>query len=434
MSGIARRHRGALDWLYERQSLGIAPGLARVEKLLSAVGQPHRAFDSVHVAGTNGKGSVAALLAEALRLSGRRVGLYTSPHLVEFGERVRVDGEQISHSATADLVDRLHDVTNTLDRAGDAPTFFELCTALALMHFEQRGVSWAVVEAGMGGALDATNVLRPKLAIITNVGLDHTSFLGDDLRSIATEKAGIVKPGVPVVTAARGDALAVIEQQAANRDAPLAVVGRDYVFEENGEGELSISHNGGERRTYRVGLPGTHQIENAAVVVASCDVLSRRAVEIDAAALQQALATTRLPGRLESIRRNGMTVIIDGAHNTDAAEAVAAYLSRRGEAFDLVVGFSRDKDWPAILGRLTPLAGRVWGVPIRSPRSLSPTEIGRFMPPRAQFETATSFERAWQRAVEEGSKSMLVAGSLFLAGEARAILTGMDLTEVGGSQ
>ncbi len=385
------------------------------------------------MAGTNGKGSVATILAECLRLSGRRTGLYTSPHLVEFGERIRVDGAQITHEETADLIETLRGVIDTMDREGRPPSYFEICTALAFVHFERRGASWCVVEAGMGGSSDATNVLTPELAIITNVGLDHVAFLGHDLESIAMEKSGIVKQGVPVVTAARGEALAVIEREAAARDADVVVVGRDYLPEMAEPGEVSISHRGRARR-YRVGLQGRHQAENAALVVAGCDVLGGESVQIADADVRRALATTRLPGRLETVQRDGVTATIDGAHNQEAVGAVVDHLSRSAETYDLIVGFSRDKDWPAMLALLTPLARRVWGVPIRSPRSLDPAALRSALPPDLRFQTADSFEQAWRCILTEGSDRVLVTGSLFLAGEAIATLTGRDLSEVGGSQ
>jgi dihydrofolate synthase/folylpolyglutamate synthase len=427
------RYRRALEWLHDRQGLGVTPGLQRVEALLASVGRPEKSFRTVHVGGTNGKGSVATLLAEGLRLSGRRTGLYTSPHLVEFGERIRVDGDPIAHGETADLTEHLRAVIETLDRNGRPPTYFEICTALAFMHFERRGVSWAVVEAGMGGASDATNVVMPELAIITNVGLDHTAFLGDELGLIALEKSGIVKRGVPIVTAARGEALAVIEREAETRNAEVIVVGRDYLPEIAETGELSISHRG-EVRRYRVALEGRHQMENATLVVAGCDVLRRESVDIAEPEVRRALAATTVPGRLETMQRDGVTVTVDGAHNREAVEAVADHLSETGETYDLIVGFSRDKDWPAMLDRLVGLAGRVWGVPIRSPRSVDPDEIKSALPPNVPFETAEGFEQAFERALTGGSKRVLVTGSLFLAGEAIATLTDRDLSEVGGSQ
>lgn len=432
MTDVGQHYKTALDWLYARQPLGIEPGLERVLALLSSLDEPHRAFRSVHVAGTNGKGSVVTLLARALQLSGHRTGMYTSPHLVSFGERVQVAGEPMARKGAADLLDRLRAITEELDHEGTSATFFEICTAMAFAYFKDREVSWAVVEAGMGGGLDATNVLQPELAIVTNVSRDHTGFLGEDVRTIAKEKAGIAKPGIPLVTAAHGEALGVIEECVRRQGGSTVVVGDDYRFGAR-HGKLQIWHDGDER-TFDVGPVGDHQIENAAIVVAAGDQLARMGVDIDPEAMSQALATTTIPGRLESVHRDGVDAVVDGAHNVVAVEAVIRHLSATEKVFDLVIGFSRDKDWADMLSRLTRLVGRVWAVPIRSPRSLDPTEIGRALPRHIPFETATDFERAWQRVVESGSENVLVTGSLFLAGEAIAFLTDRDLSEVGGTQ
>lgn len=420
----------ALAWLYSRQSLGIEPGLARIEALLASIGNPHVAFRSVHIAGTNGKGSVSAMLSRALALSGHRTGLYTSPHLVSFRERIRIDGVPISRPDTARLTNRLRAVANDLDRSGLAPTFFELCTALAFAHFAEQGVSWAVVEAGMGGGLDATNVLEPALAVITNVTRDHTAFLGDDVRDIAAEKAGIAKSGVPVVTASEGIALEVIERLVSQRGGVVIAIGDDYRVDP-GSTDLVISDDRRQRR-FEVGMAGAHQLCNAAIVVAACDLLLASGEAIDSEALRQALADTLVPGRLESLETGGIEVLIDGAHNLAAAEAITSHLA--GSDYDLVVGFSRDKEWPEMLQSLASVARRVWGVPIRSPRSLDPYEMAGALPDGIPFEAAADFSAAWERILHSRPERVLVTGSLFLAGEARAVLTGADLSEVGGSQ
>jgi dihydrofolate synthase/folylpolyglutamate synthase len=258
-------YEDALAWLYARQALGIKLGLAKVERLLAALGDPHLRFKAVHVAGTNGKGSVARLMAETLRRAGYRTGLTTSPHLVSFVERVEVDGTPIPAADVASGLARVKAAVEPLDAAGEPPTFFECVTALAFLHFARSGVQWAVVEAGMGGRLDATNVLAPQLTIITNVDLDHTAHLGPTLADIAWEKAGIMKPGVPLVTGASGQALFVLKARSHDLRVPMSVLGEDYQLVPE-QDELIVLRPNGEAH-YAVGLAGQHQRRHAALVV-----------------------------------------------------------------------------------------------------------------------------------------------------------------------
>lgn len=421
-----------MGWLNDRQGLGIAPGLDRMEALLDLLGSPHDHYRTIHVAGTNGKGSVAAILASAIQLSGHHTGLYTSPHVVEFNERIRVDGEAISPEDLATLLAGLRGKVETLDADDVQPTFFEITTAASLTHFSEEEVDWAVVEAGMGGRGDATNVIRPELAIITNVSLEHTEFLGHDHTSIAREKAGIIDPGTPVVTAADGEALEVIRREAADRGSQLTVIGEDYTYQ-FADRELVVQGPNGPFRS-RLGMAGSYQHENATVAVAACDVLRSRGLDVSEQALQQALARTSLRGRMETFDDEGTRVTIDGAHNPAAARRLSESVTETGRVFDLIVGFSADKDWPKILNHLTPLTRRVWGVPIRSTRSLDPAKMIEYIPANVEFTVSSCFEEAYRRARATGAREVLVTGSLFLAGEARAVMTGHDLSEIGGSQ
>lgn len=425
-------YEAALAWLYERQPLGIELGLERMEALAAALDRPQLAFRSIHVAGTNGKGSVATFLAAALQHSGERTGLYTSPHLVEFTERFRIDGRQMPRAQLSPLVDELRAVTAELEETGAAATFFELCTTAAFVYFRRQGVDWAVIEAGMGGARDATNIVQPALTLITNVSDDHAAFLGDDVAAIAAEKAGIIKPGVPLVTAARGEALAVLRQRCREVGSPIVVVGEDYRVATGGKG-LHVVHEGTESH-YELAAAGQYQIENSALTVAGCDVLRRSGVDIPPAALSRALAETTLSGRLEVLDVDGTEVVLDGAHNLAAARALRRYLDDRDLDCHLIVGFSADKDWAAMLRLWLPRARGVHAVRTRSSRSLDPARVGDTVPDGLLFAAAPSFETAWHGARAAGARTVVVAGSLFLVGEARAFLTGQDLGEVGGAQ
>lgn len=417
---------GGIAWLDSRQQLGITPGLSRVQALLTAAGNPQDAYRSVHIAGTNGKGSVATYLASALQRSGIRTGLFTSPHLTDVTETISVDGQPISTGQLTDLADELRPSTTDLDKTGDPPTYFELLTVLALIWFRDVGVDWAVVEAGMGGRLDSTNTLQPQLTVITNVTEDHTDYLGGDISSIAAEKAGIVKPGVPLVTAARGEALTVIKNTATSLRVPMIVVGEDYQTVPTGDGFRVDTRTG--VRQYILAARGEHQVENAAVAVASCDVLTASGVNIPSAAVEETLAEVTLPCRIETFHLDGVRVILDGAHNLAGARSLRRYLDTLGVSFDLIVGFSSNKDWPAMVEQWVPVARRIIAVSIRSPRSLDPSLVGNQVPDGLPFTAASGFQTAWLDVLESGARDILVAGSLFLVGEARSHLINMTAT------
>lgn len=437
----------ALVWLYGRQALGIKLGLGKVERLLTAIGDPQSTFFSVHVAGTNGKGSVTRMLAETLRRSGHVTGCTTSPHLVSFTERIEVNCQTISKDEVASGLLRLRGPVADLDAAEEPPTFFEIVTALAFLYFRDKGVEWAVVETGMGGRLDATNVLRPHLTIITNVALDHQQYLGDTVAEIAWEKAGIMKPGVPCVTAARGDALVVIKARSQELRCPMSIIGIDYhIAPSHGPGPLSLVRPNGESH-YEVGLAGGHQHENAAVVVAAVDALRQEGVHLPEQALRGALRETAHPGRLQSFEFQArdidpaagdrpITILIDGAHNPAAGQALRqALFDLQWRGFDLIAGSLADKPWQETIDPWLAPCARLWAVPVRNPRTLNPEALaaaGREAGVRS--EVAPDVEAALQAAIAAGANRILVAGSLFLAGEAIALLTGRELEEIRGTQ
>ncbi len=431
----------ALAWLYARQALGIKLGLAKVERLLAALGDPHRKFKSVHVAGTNGKGSVARMLAETLRRAGYKTGLTTSPHLVSFVERIEVDGAPVAKRDVAAGLARIKAAVADLDAAGEPPTFFECVTALAFLHFANAGVAWAVVETGMGGRLDATNVLQPELTIITNVDIDHTAHLGPTLADIAWEKAGIMKSGVPLVTGASGQALFVLKARSHDLRVAMSVLGEDYQLVPE-QDDLSILRPNGEAH-YAVGLAGQHQRRNAALVVAACGALRWKGTPIPEPALREALAKTRHPGRLETLHASAgslgpvpVEVLVDGAHNVAAAHALRFHLGRAAfTGFHLVTGFCADKEWQESVDQWAPLAEHVWCVPVRNPRSVDPAVLQAHLAGDGIVAAvAPDALTALRNAASAGATRVLVAGSLFLAGEARAVLLGQPLEEIRGTQ
>ncbi len=441
-------YAAALAWLADRTDLERDPLdhtirerllLARPAALLARRGDPHRGYGVVLVAGTKGKGSTAVLLASILAAAGRRVGLYSQPHLHSFRERIRVDGQPIGPADFALGVDRLRDDVAALDRGRPdlgALTTYEVATALALDHFARAGIEVAVLEIGLGGRLDAANAVDANLAIITSISYDHMAVLGATLPEIATEKAGIVKPGRPVLTARqRPEVLDVLAATAAGRSAPLGVGGRDWTWAGD-QGALGITaaprpdlwprpwrHAG-----LRVPLLGAHQRENAATAVAAAEILLSGGLAPGDVA--RGVAATRWPARLEVFRPGGPggpVVVVDGAHNGDSAAKLAVALREhfRFARLRLILGVGTDKDLPAIVAPLAPLASAAWGTTSRHARSRPAGEVvavvraaGVSAAPAA--DTATALRLAL--AASGPDDLICVTGSLFIAAEAREAL------------
>jgi dihydrofolate synthase/folylpolyglutamate synthase len=383
----------ALAWLYSTQQFGIKLGLENTHRLLAVLDHPERAGRFLHVAGTNGKGSTCAMLDSVLRAAGHRTGLYTSPHLVDFRERIRVNGEMIPEVDVARILTRLRDATSGWDHA---PTYFELSTVLALRHFADAGAEFVVLETGMGGRLDSTNAVMPMVSVITPIAMDHAQWLGDTLAKISAEKAGILKPGVPAVSAAQEpEAAAVLEARAREVGAPL-----EFVRE-----PLDLP----------LGLGGSHQKGNAALAMAA---LRAAGISISDVALRQGLATVQWPGRFQKL---GDRFVLDGGHNPHAAaQLVRTWREEFGEERPVVI-FSAlgDKDYPAMLTTLVAIAGELWIVPVRSARATEPETLAGAAPmPARIFE---SLETALTEAARQ-DRRVLVTGSLFLVGEALEVL------------
>jgi dihydrofolate synthase / folylpolyglutamate synthase len=382
----------ALDWLDGAQVTGIKLGLENTHRLLAALDHPERRTRFLHVAGTNGKGSVCAMLEAVLRRAGFRTGLYTSPHLVDFRERIRVGEKMIPPAALADGLSRLREAVRDWDHG---PTFFELATALALDHFAREGCDIVVLETGMGGRLDSTNAVTPLVSTITPIDLDHREWLGDTIAQIAFEKAGIIKPGVPVVSSPQTpEAAEVLRRRAAESSAPIEFIDQPWPGP--------------------VGLAGDHQKWNAAVASAT---LRASGLAIPEAALREGLATVEWPARFQ---RLGARFVIDGAHNAHSAKAlVATWREAFGNArATILFGALRDKDHAEMLDLLSPIAARFFFVPVDSDRSESPAAFAT--PAGADAHRVPSLREALERA-RDFPESILITGSLFLAGEALRI-------------
>jgi dihydrofolate synthase/folylpolyglutamate synthase len=403
---------------------GMRPGLERIEGLLAALGHPERAYTLVQVGGTNGKGSVAALLAGMLKAAGRRVGLYTSPHLVSFRERIRVDGEAIPEDAVADGVEALGTLIARLDA-----TMFEATTALALDHFAREGVEVAVLEVGLGGRLDATTVGAPAVTVLTPIALDHEAVLGSTLAAIAAEKAAILRSGVAVSAAQAPEVEAVVRARAAAAGVPVLFAGRDLHVTVHGrtpDGQvISCAGPGWRLERATLALLGRYQPGNALLAVAAAQALG-----VPEAAIRAGLERTLWPGRFQ-VLPGRPTLVLDGAHNPAGAAALAEAL-REGfgpAPVTLVVGISQDKNAAGILGALAPVAARAVLTRAAHPRAADPEALRAAWPPDGPpVETAPSVAEALARAREpDGTPVVCVTGSLFLVGEVlRALGGGAD--------
>ena len=388
---------------------GVRPGLGRMRELLARLGHPERAFRVVLVGGSNGKGSTARALAAILGAAGMRTGLLTSPHLVRFNERVEVGGRPIADAEVAELEARL---APHLEAVG--ATYFEAVTALALVHFAERGVELAVLEVGLGGRLDAVNATEPELSIVTQLSLEHTDWLGPTLAHIAREKAGILRPGRPALSAATGAAAELLAAEARKTGAPLAFV-RPWGVEPAGYGvDFSL-----ERDRYHGALMGRHQAENLALAARAAELLGA-----DARAVRSGLAAARHPGRLDY--RAAARLLYDGAHNPAGAAVLARALDDYFPASPkaLVFAASRDKDVAAMARRLAPRFRRVWLTAFPGPRARPPEELAPHFP-GGVVEPDPARALAAARADRPPGGLVVVAGSLYLIGTLMRLEAGL---------
>lgn len=408
----------AFEYLFGLEQFGIKFGLENISALVARLGDPQRAFRSVHVAGTNGKGSVTAMVDAALRAAGRRSARYTSPHLVALNERFVIDGDPVGENDLERAINDVRDAVEHLRSEGTLqgqPTFFEVTTAVAFELFRRANVDIAVVEVGLGGRLDATNVIAPEATAITSIGFDHERYLGTTLREIAFEKAGIIKPGCPVVV---GDlppeALDAISEIARARGAPI--IRAD---------DAALSRSG----IVNLALPGVHQRKNAAVAATLLEVLDAGGVSIPPTAVKAGLTHVSWPGRLD-LRRfdDGREALLDAAHNPDGAAALASYLSETWpDRPPLVFAAMRDKDVRGMFRALLPAVGSLVLTRASNPRSAEPAglaalarDIAPAVPIEIESSPASALATAWRTAPR-----IVVAGSIFLLGDV--------MREIGGS-
>jgi dihydrofolate synthase/folylpolyglutamate synthase len=427
-------YQETIDYLFGLQKHGIKFGLSNSIQLMGLMGDPQRRFHSVHIAGTNGKGSTASFLASMLRAAGYRVGLYTSPHLVSFTERIRINGVPVTEERVVGLAERVrarYENVRFAEGGPLTPTFFEVTTAMAFTCFAEERVDIAVVEAGMGGRLDSTNVVDPLVSVITNIDLEHTEFLGTTVVMIASEKAGIIKPGVPVVTGAvQPEVLAVIEQQARLAGSPVFRMPQDFGAEQATAGpEQEFDYRGIFARLprLRIVMLGRHQVDNACIALAAAECIGKAGMKIPEAALRAGLADAVWEGRLERVARSP-DIYLDGAHNPASAQVLADALrdlKRSYRRMVLVVGILKDKDYRGILDRLVPLADRVVVTRPNYSRALDTASLAAEISTlNSDVASTGSVAEAIDLARRETARDdlIIITGSLYTVGDARAAL------------
>ncbi|MDD4237625.1 MAG: bifunctional folylpolyglutamate synthase/dihydrofolate synthase [Desulfotomaculaceae bacterium] len=431
MRGDDVKFHEAMEYVASLGKFGFNFGLERIEELLSRLGNPHQQLKIIHVGGTNGKGSTTAMLAAILQKAGYRVGTFTSPHLHSYTERFQINGVNIPEASIAALIYELRPHLDAMVAEGfEHPTEFEVATAGAFLYFSREKIDYLVLEVGLGGAIDSTNVAMPLVSVITNVAFDHMDYLGYTIREIAGVKAGIIKPGVPVVTAAEGEGLEVIKEVSRKNNCRLIRLGQDVTWE-----HISLSQEKqrftirGLRGVYEnltLYLIGRHQQINAATAVAAAELLMELGVSISAAAVRYGLAATRWPGRLEIMRREPL-VLIDGAHNFDGARALRLALEETfpGRSIVLMIGMLGDKERARVAAELAPLARAVVVTRPNSPRAGNWQELAReaerYTP---EVYVIEDIGEALNMALSlAGPGEMVcVTGSLYMLAEARELL------------
>ena len=440
-----------IHYLFNLQKYGIKFGLENISRIMSAFHDPHTAFPSVHVAGTNGKGSTSALIASVLQASGFRTGLFTSPHLVSFTERIRIGGEEISETDVIDLAGEVRGIVSGLQDF--SPTFFEVVTAMAMLYFSKSKTDIAVMEVGMGGRLDATNIITPEVSVVTAISYDHKEFLGPSLGDIAREKAGIIKKGIPVaVSGQEAEALHVLEDRALEQEAQLFLYGRDFASELKKSDVSGIrfdyhSVDGLAIRDLILPLPGEHQMRNASIAIKAVELIKGRgltprsqrtlttphASPITYDSIREGIRNVRWPGRLEFIH-DKPPVVIDGAHNPGAAIVLAQTLKKdflkKYKKIIIILGIMKDKDIEGIMEPLLQVASETILTAPAYSRSATPEKLADvarslgFSTPRICRTVKDSINTAMRIAEDpafthDHPPLILISGSFYTIGEAK---------------
>ena len=419
----------SIAYLEKAASFGIKPGMERINALLDELGRPEKAYKVIHVTGTNGKGSVVAMVTAVLENASLKVGRYTSPHLIDYTERIYCGGQDISREDFARAADVVKEAADKVTARGvEAPTEFELLTAMAFWYFREQKVDYAVVEVGLGGLLDSTNVVHPVVSVITNVAMDHMQYLGNTIEEIARHKAGIIKEGIPVVTAAQQVPLKTIKKEAHAKKARLYFYGRDFEIDSRScwqHGQVVVVKRKDMPKDQQKGLlfvpfVGPHQAVNAAVAVMALTVLMKQDDRINEYNLREGLARARWMGRFEIHDIRGVPVVFDGAHNAAGAEALSEALAEQYPDKRRLIVFTslKDKDTDTVVALLVRKTDKVFYMEAPTPRTRTLEELSAmFTCDKKEEPSVTS---ALDDALAEAGKDdmVLVCGSLYILGEA----------------
>ena len=420
-------YKESLSYIESLNVFGSKLGLSRIERLTELLGYPERRYRTVHVTGTNGKGSVSAMTAAILTESGFRTGLYTSPHLTSYTERFVIDGEQASEADFAAAISAAKEAAEAMLAEGlEQPTEFEVLTAAAFYYFAEKHVDYAVIEVGLGGLLDSTNVIMPEVAVITNVAMEHADRCGGTLEGVAHHKAGIIKRGVPVVTAAEGMPLDVLRQKAEEEGSEIFAYGEDFRAAAGAEG-IDFSSKDSGAAHYALALGGAYQRQNAALAIRTAMLLAEKHRSVTHETIARALKSVAWPGRFERFALEGVRIVVDGAHNPAGAAALKESLDATfaGEKRVLLLGILEDKDYRAMLRTLVRADDRVVITPPDSARAGDPENLARVAREITQeVEVVPAADAALSRALDwaAGRRILCAAGSLYLIGNLRRLL------------
>ncbi len=412
-------YQKCLDKIYKLGRFGIKLELDTISNILNLLDNPEKKYNLVHVAGTNGKGSTATYIASILQKAGFKTGIYTSPHLVQFNERIAINGRDISN----DDVVNAYEAVNKVDTGERKATFFEIATAMGFYYFAKKSVQWAVIETGMGGRFDATNIIKPKVSVITNLSIEHTDYLGNTIKALAKEKGGIIKACTPVVTGvSQPSGLKVIKKIAKEKSSELYIYKKDFSARKN-SGQHHYVYKGLKQNFNHLikPLPGDHQKENLSLALAACELIFDN---LDENLVKEGLAITKWPGRLEHVQDKPL-VIIDGAHNLKAAKVLGKYLAStlKNRKLTLVLGILDDKPYEKMLESLVPCADNIIITKAKIDRSLEPSILKKAVQKITNNPVTIikDVKKAVTHAIDisKYEDAVCIAGSLYVAGEAR---------------